>query len=273
MNAISRKWIGRAAALTVGLTAGGAVAAPSVFDRDAVISYSQAAIGRVLGDYELVDTDREPRQLSGYRGKPLVINLIYTGCTYACPLTVQTLGAAADVADEALGAGRFNIITVGFDSRDDVPARMRAYAASLGVDSVNWDFLSADQATADRLADELGFVIAPSPAGYEHIAQVTVVDSAGRVYQHVYGADFEPPALVEPLKALLMSGEAAPPAVAGLIERIRLFCTLYDPASRRYQFDYSIFFALFAGALSLGILLFIILRSGIRAFRRPSRSA
>jgi len=242
-------------------------AVPSVFDSDAALRFSQSAIGRKLPDYAFVDTENRARRLSDFSGKPLIVNMVYTGCIYGCPLVVQALYEAVDVASEALGNDRFNVITVGFDTDTDTPAQMRAYARSRGIAIDNWDFLSTDADTATRLAADLGFLIMESPGGFEHVAQTTIVDATGRIYQHVYGAQFEPPALVEPLKSALLSEPGSVPPLASLIERVRLFCTNYDPASGRYAFDYGIFVALIVGGVTLIGLFFILVRSARRAFR------
>jgi protein SCO1/2 len=44
-----------------------------------------------------------------------------------------------------------------------------------------------------------------------------------------------------------------------------LFCTVYDPNSDRYRFDYSIFTAIVVGLLSLGLIAAFIIREWQRA--------
>ena len=177
-------------------------AAPSAFDASAAIAHSQAAIGREVGDYSFVEQDGEAVRLAAFRGKPLVVNLVFTACAESCPVVVQTLYRATEVAQAALGADSFSVLTIGFDTVSDTPERMRAYAHSQGVDLPNWWFLSGDHETVDRLVQDLGFIYFPSPRGFDHLAQTSVIDAEGLVYQQVYGSNFEPPALVEPLKQL-----------------------------------------------------------------------
>jgi protein SCO1/2 len=246
--------------------------APSAFDPEAAISYSQSAIGRQVGDYSFLDRDRNPVRLTALRGKPLVVNLVYTACSHTCPIIVQTLHGAVEVAQDALGADSFSVVTIGFDARDDTPARMRAYASSQGVDLPNWRFLSGNEATIASLSADLGFIYFPSPKGFDHLAQTTVIDAEGLVYRHVYGSDFNAPALVEPLKDLVFGRQGNFTSVAGLINRIRLFCTLYDPSSQRYRFDYSIFIALAVGSVALGAIGIILLRALLLARRREKRA-
>lgn len=236
----------------------------TAWDEASALRYSQAAIGRRLGDHRFRDTRSEPVSLGDFRGRPLVVNLIYTSCYHTCPLIIQTLARSVDVARKALGADSFAVVTVGFDSRADTPSRMRAFGRSQGLDLANWRFLSADDATIDALTKDLGFVFYPSPRGFDHLAQTTIVDEDGVVYRQVYGASFEPPAIVEPLKALVFGRNGNLVSIDGLLNRIKLFCTIYDPTGERYRFDYSIFVG---GTIGLGCLL-LLAYVAIREWRR-----
>ncbi|MCI0431151.1 MAG: SCO family protein [Rhodospirillales bacterium] len=243
---------------------------PSPTDPEAAIAYSQAAVGRQVEDLAFVDVMRRSVRLSGYRGKPLVVNLVYTGCADICPIIVQTLNRAVSVAESALGPGSFHVVTIGFDARDDTPERMRAFTRSQGLP--NWEFLSGDEATIELLAAQLGFVYYPSPKGFDHLAQTTVLDSEGRVYRQVYGSDFEPPALVEPLKDLAYGTQGSLASVSGILNRVRLFCTLYDPRLGRYRVDYSMLIGGTVGFLSLAALAVIAMRAWWRSRARPEQA-
>lgn len=240
--------------------AGAAEVDPALFEPEAAIRYSQAAVGRAVGDHAFRDPGSRRVALAEFRGKPLVVNLVYTSCAESCPVIVQTLARAVEVAQDALGADSFNIVTVGFDADEDDPARMRAFARRQGVDLPNWAFLAADRETVEALTADLGFIYAPTPRGFDHLAQISVLDPEGRVFRQIYGADFDPPALVEPLKALALGDASRFASVGGLIERIRLFCTFYDPTRDSYRLDYSIVIGLVIGALSLVGIGVVLLR-------------
>ncbi len=238
------------------------------FDPKAAIAHSQAAIGRTLGDLGFLDTARREVRLADYRGRPLVVNMVFTACAESCPIVVQTLYDAVEVAQDTLGPDRFSVVTIGFDARADTPERMRAFARGQGVDLPNWSFLSGDQASIERLVETLGFIYFASPRGFDHLAQTTVIDAQGRVYRQVYGAQFNAPALVEPLLELVYGRAAEAGRLESLVNRVRLFCTYYDPASERYRFDYAIFIALAVGAGSLIGLGTILVRAWLRT--RPN---
>lgn len=245
--------------------------APSATDTAGAIRYSQAAIGRQLADYSFVDQDDRSVGIADFRGKPLVVNFVYTSCGDVCPMVVETLSRAVGVARQALGGDSFAVVTVGFDSARDTPARMKAFAAAHAIDLPNWRFLSTDKETAARLAGDLGFIYYASARGFDHLAQTTVIDRDGRIYRQIYGADFKAPALVEPLKDLVFGRGAAITGIDSLLDRIRLFCTIYDPNRDRYRFSYAIFISIIAGGLTLGAVGFVLVRAVVRLHRREAR--
>jgi protein SCO1 len=229
----------------------GAGRAATVLDETAALRLGQAALGRQLDDRVFADATGRRIALSDFRGKPLLINLVYTSCSSVCPTIVQTLDAAIGVAQQALGEDSFAVATVGFDWRHDTPQRMRAFARAQGIDRPNWWFLSGDGRTVDALTEQVGFAVYPAPQGFDHMALTTVVDQDGRVYRQIYGAAFEAPAVVEPLKQLVLGRRSDWTSLEGLVNRVRLFCTLYDPRTGAYRFDSSPFIALAIGLAAL----------------------
>lgn len=240
---------------------------PSPFDEKAALRYSQAAIGRAVGSYRFLDRTRQPVDLTDFRGKPLIINMVYTSCYHTCPMILETLHESVNAARSALGPDAFAVATIGFDTEADTPARMRAYAQDRGVALSNWRFLSGDEETVRSLARTLGFIYYPSPKGFDHLAQTTIIDEQGKVYAHLYGAGFSPPSLVEPLKDLVFGRGSSLASFSGLADRIRLFCTIYDPRNERYYFDYSIFIGIVVGALTLGGIATVLARNLWRLWR------
>ncbi len=218
------------------------------YDRDTALETSQAAIGTAIGDYQLFDRLNRPVNLADLRGKPIVISMIFTSCHHICPMTTKYLDTATRAARQVLGQDSFEILTVGFDTANDSPNALSAFAKVQGVFAANWKFLSGSQSTIEALAKDLGFIYFPSPRGFDHLNQLTVIDRDGVVYSQVYGVNFELPWLVEPLKQLVFNRpESSGHLVASLVDRVRLFCTVYNPASGRYEIDNSLFIQIAIG--------------------------
>jgi len=232
----------------------------STFDPEQALQTSQAAIGKPVGDYILHNAQGQPVNLSSYRGKPLVISLIYTSCYHICPTTTKYLQSVIKKAKQVLGDDSFNVITIGFDVVNDSPQAMRLFAAQQGVDMDNWAFLSIDQPTLDKLAGDTGFLYYASPHGFDHLIQATVVDADGKVYRQVYDMKFDTPKLIEPLKELVYGTPKGASLMSHIGNRIRLFCTVYDPKSDRYIFDYSIFIGMLIGLTTLGFIGYLVIR-------------
>jgi protein SCO1/2 len=236
---------------------------------DTALQLSQDVIGNTVPDLRFKDADGKTVSFADLRGKPMLVTLIYTSCADVCPTIVESLAPAIDAAQDTLGKGSFNALTIGFDTRNDTPERMRSFARTHGAGGANWYFLGSDPETMERLSTAVGFSYFSSAGGFDHLAQTTVVDKTGTIYQQVYGNTFSPPAIVEPLKQLILGGERSVFSLAGLGDRVRLFCTVYDARTGRYIFDYSLFVSIIIGALCLiGILAFLVretrksLRSG-----------
>ena len=247
--------------------------ATASFDEKAALQLSAQAVGGLVGDYDLRDRDGRAIRFSSFGGKPLLVSLIFTKCAQTCPMTTRKLSVAVKTLQQAFGAESFEVLSVGFDTESDTPQAMRRFAQRQGVDLPNWEFASADAPTAARLARSLGFSYRPSPEGFDHISQLTVVDAQGRVYRQVYGDDFELPSLGEPLKQLLAGAQTHYPLWQGLGRRIRLFCTRFDPSSGRYQADYSFFVGMLISAAMILPFGYWIVRELRRAWRPTSREA
>jgi protein SCO1 len=218
------------------------------------IEWSQAALGNKVGALKFLDQHGQSRSLDEFRGQPVLLSLIFTACVHSCQVSTRHLDRLTRIARAALGQDSFTVLTVGFDQPVDTPQQMAQYARRYGITDPHWHFLSSpDQATIAALMDAVGFLQVPSPRGFDHTVQVTVLDREGRVYRQVYGEIFPTPQLVEPLKDLVFNRPVSEAGMLGqLTDRVRLFCTVYDAQGDRYKFDYSLFAGIFIGILVLG---------------------
>lgn len=226
------------------------------------IELSQAAIGKRISDMHFTDSRGNARRLSDFHGKPVAISLVFTACAHSCSITTRHIDRVVQQARSALGQGSFSVLTIGFDTPMDTPEAIRGYARRHRVSDPDWHFLSGDDAEAMmRLMRELGFVSQPSPRGFDHTVQLSILDREGVLYRQVYGELFAMPLLVEPLKDLVLGRPASDDGVfTHLGNRVRLFCTVYDAKSDRYYFDYSLFAGLLIGISFIGgIALWLVL--------------
>ncbi len=231
----------------------------TTLDEKAAFAVSQAAIGKEVGDFVLLDRQGRPVELSRYRGKPLVVTFIYTACFQVCPTITRNLQKAVDTTVSVMGADRFNVISIGFNQPFDSPAALADFSRQYGIRLPNWEFLSPAPAVVGDLTANFGFSYVATPAGFDHINQVTLVDADGRIVRQVYGEKFTAEDLAEPLKRLI-TGSAIPPEAGTLqeiMERVRILCSIYDPVTGRYRTNYSLYFQ-FAGFITfVGFMIYL----------------
>lgn len=244
----------------------GRAEAPSL-DQKQALRVSQAVIGKTPADYAFSDRQNRPLRLSQFRGKPLLVSFVYTGCFQACPVTTKFLADAVARAQNALGVDSFNVLTIGYNQPFDSPEAMREFALKQGVARPNWEFASADPVAVEALTRDFGFVYVATPGGFDHLTQVTLLDAEGKIATQIYGEVFELQMLIEPLKALLAGEDVPLRDLAGWIEQVRILCTVYDPASGRYRFNYGVFIEIFVGLTVVGSVVFYLINERRRRRR------
>ncbi|MGI9134853.1 MAG: SCO family protein, partial [Rhodoferax sp.] len=217
-------------AVATGLSVGAQEQAPTAkLDQRTALTFSQSVIGKKVDDFTLRDRHDQPVRLSQYRGKPLLVSFIYSGCFQVCPLTTRTLQAALQAGKDALGSQQFNVISIGFNQPADTPQSMKSFARQHRIDAPNWEFLSPGANIVEALTRQFGFSYVATPAGFDHILQVTLIDSEGRIYSQIYGDELTAEAIHEPIRQLLNNAPVAQGfQIDALIDRVRILCTVYD---------------------------------------------
>lgn len=254
-------------ALALGPAPGNADTPAGRLDPKQALERSESAIGRTIGGYTLAAASGQSISLVALREKPLVVSLVYSACSSVCPVATQHLIDAVGQANRVFGSDRFEVLTIGFDARNDTPVRMAQFALIQGIKAPNWRVASADSATISALLRDLGFSYARIAGGFDHVTQTTILDRGGRVYRHVYGDDFPIRMFMEPLRDVIY-GQTAPFSVSGIIDRIKFICTTFDPGAGRYKIDYGLIFGSSLGALSLLVFGLLLAREWRRTTRR-----
>jgi protein SCO1 len=255
------------------LLAPGAVQAKAVdFDPELALKLSRDAIDRPIESLTLRNRKGRLLKLDELsKGKPYILSLIYTSCYHTCSVATRSLAEIVEKANDTFGKDSFNVVTVGFDTRVDKPRAMANFARKQDLeDESNWFFLSTTKATIEKLIKNVGFTYMPSPKGFDHLVQATVVDAKGVIYRQVYGETISTPLLLEPLKELILGQPPATETISeNIVRRVRLFCTSYDPTQDAYRFDFSIFINMFIG----GTIILAGIVSVIREIRKAKKSS
>jgi len=249
-------------------------APPAAYGLDPGIAMraSREALGGTPANYTLRNRAGNPVALASYRGKPLLVNFIYSGCFQVCPTSSRALRRAVEGMRGRFGDAQFNVVSIGFNQPTDSPQALRQFAAQQRIEEPNWEFLSPATGDVAALARDFGFSFAPTPIGFDHTLQVSVLDAQGRLYRQVYGDAFTADALGEPLRQLVTGALVAQSTGwTDLLGRVRILCSVYDPVTGTYRVDYSLYLQIAGGATFILAMLWFVLQEwrARRAARRP----
>ena len=199
------------------------------------------------------------RCLADYRSKPLLVSFIYTSC-FGLPDHRETCRRPSQYGGRAR-RGPLQRRQHRLQPALPSPA-LKAFATQNGMPPTGNS--SARRRRSRRPDAGFGFNYAATPAGFDHIVQVTLVDADGKIYRQIYGEALSTDMLVEPLKQLITGAPVAQSgAVADLVDRVRILCSVYDPNTGKYRLNYVLFFEIGGFLTFAGYILWYI-RRGLR---------
>jgi protein SCO1 len=164
-------------------------------------------IDKPAPDFKLQSSDGRAVQLADLRGKVLILHFIYTSCPDVCPLHTERLAQIQAMVNSTPMKDRVRFVTITTDPSKDTPEVLRDYAATRGLDTANWLFLTTapDQPedTTRKLAEAFGHKFSKTDDGMQMHGIVThAIDKGGRWKANFHGLNFDPVNLVTFVNAL-----------------------------------------------------------------------
>jgi len=157
--------------------------------------------GDPLPDGELVSEDGSPVKLSNFRGRALAFTFFFTSCPLPdyCPRMNRNFTETRQLLDaETNTAGRWELLSISFDSGFDKPEILAGYATFYrGQDTNHWLFCTAPTNTLAVLAPSLGLMVIRDTNGIMHNLRTVVVDPQGRIFRQFDGNRWTPRELAD----------------------------------------------------------------------------
>jgi protein SCO1/2 len=119
-------------------------------NREAAGDYPAANGNNCLPDVSLIDQHGSAVSLASLKGKPVLIDFIYTSCASTCPVLTAKMVSVARALGPALGAN-VTMVSITLDPEHDSPAQLASYAKSRGADANGWLFLTGKPAQIDQV--------------------------------------------------------------------------------------------------------------------------
>ena len=199
------------------------------------VGYDQRLGEQVPLDLVFRDESGRPVPLrSLFRGRAVVLSLVYYQCPMLCTLTLNGLASALSVLTFDVGRD-FDVVTVSFEPKETAPlaaARKKAHLERYRRPGAaeGWHFLTGDAPAIDSLTRAVGFryVWDAETRQYAHPAGLVVLTPDGRIARYMYGVEYAP----RDLRLALV--EASQRRIGNPVDAVLLYCYQYDPARGRY---------------------------------------
>lgn len=166
---------------------------------DTAAEFTRTSLYQADGTF--TDDSGKSFRLAALRGRPVVVNLFFASCGYACPLTVTDLvGLQARLSPELRKDAVF--VLVSFDLERDTVAALAQYRAARQLDG-NWILLRGDDASVRELAALLGVKYKQEADGsFAHSNVFTVLNREGEIVHQRTGLSGGLDAALAALEAL-----------------------------------------------------------------------
>jgi protein SCO1/2 len=159
-------------------------------------------IGAQVPDFTLTDQSRHPVTLSGFHGKVIVLDFVYT----RCPLPDYCFRLSNNFArlqKRFSGNGDLVLLTVSFDPAHDVPEALARYAEIWKADLAMWHFLTGPPEDVNRVCDQFGVGHWLDDGLFTHSLHTAVIDRQGKLAANMEGNQFSAKQLGDMVEAVL----------------------------------------------------------------------
>ncbi len=129
---------------------------------------------------------------SSLRGKPYLLNFIFTRCRSAqmCPAATAAMAGLSKSLHDAGLADKVQLISITFDPAYDSPGVLRAYAESRSTDLVNHRLLTGDKQQIRDLMTQFGITTIQADGTIVHNAATLLMNAEGRIQLRLDGPRF-----------------------------------------------------------------------------------
>ncbi len=172
-------------------------------------SESSAAAPSVLTNTELVDQNGKQVSLESLKGKPIVVDFIYTSCPGPCLMETAKLANVALRLGNDLGS-KVTIVSISVDPEHDGPKQLLDYSRQQGADEKGWYFLTGGPGDVDKALAGFKLSRQIEPDGsVGHMVAMMLIGPDGRVVREYNGEAVKAQDIVDDVRKTLNKGGAA----------------------------------------------------------------
>jgi protein SCO1 len=132
-----------------------------------------------LTDIKLVDQSGHNVSLASLKGKPMLVDFIYTTCPGPCLMETAKFANVALRLGDKLGS-KVTLVSITVDPEHDGPQQLLQYSQQQGADAKGWYFLTGSPADIDRALAGFKIIREKEPDGsVGHVVSMVLVNGDG----------------------------------------------------------------------------------------------
>jgi protein SCO1 len=150
-------------------------------------------IGAAMPDFTLIDQLGSPVRLTGYRGKVVAVDFIYTRCPLpdVCPRLSANFARLQSRFQEKMGKDLM-LLSISIDPQYDSSQVLLGYAKIWNAKPGGWRFLTGADREVEIVARRFGMNYWPEEGLITHTSETGVIGRDGRLTARVDGSSFTP---------------------------------------------------------------------------------
>jgi len=169
-------------------------------------SQDSAPSASVLTDTKLVDQNGDAVVLSSLKGKPLLVDFIYTSCPGPCLMETAKFANVALRLGNDLGS-KVTLVSISVDPEHDGPKQLLDYSRQQGADEKGWYFLTGGPGDVDQALAGFKLSRQIEPDGsVGHLVNMMLIGPDGRLVREYNGQIVKAQDIVDDVKKTLNNG-------------------------------------------------------------------
>jgi len=169
-------------------------------------SYPAANPNDCLPPLALVDQHGNRVLLSSLKGKPVLVDFVYTSCHLECPALTAKFRMIAKALGPTLGA-RVTMVSISLDPEHDLAPVLLKYAQAAGADEAGWLFLTGPAATVDQVLALFRIKrMRQNDGSIAHVAAAFLIGPDGRQVRQYDVLAVSPTTVIDDIRNVLAAG-------------------------------------------------------------------
>ncbi|HKD68364.1 MAG TPA: SCO family protein [Candidatus Binataceae bacterium] len=155
-------------------------------------AYDAVNAGDGLPAISLIDQHGNHISLASLRGKPVLVDFIYTSCPGPCSTLTSKLVTVAEDLGPKLGS-QVQMISISLDPEHDSPARLKQYAQRLDAERSGWLFLTGTPQQVEQVLAAYNLRrLRESDGSVTHMETMFLLGADGRQRRIYNGVEVKP---------------------------------------------------------------------------------